>query len=427
MPEPIISTSFCPVPWRSIASTADGKLTVCCRASNLSGEITTQRLKGMSLEDIWNAPIYGAFRQKLLAGEKLSACQTCYREESLGVDSKRTIALRKLQGMMTKADFGKWYASLADGGQASSRPTDATVRFGNICNFSCRMCSPKFSSEVAKNIRLLSERGKELPGFLSRFEGFSQDPSWQISFINAVCEAAPFLNSLYFVGAEPLISPAYRKLTERLLEMNVSGKIHLCVNTNASKLNEFWRESLSRFQSVEIIASIDGIGKSQEYLREGSIWNTTIETLKKFAQIPTVNQIDIFTTLSIYNIRVVPELLRWFIVFRKEHGPKFGFKVNFLNDPDILSAKQMPRQFADSLLVELSEIQKQEAYFQIGEGLRAMERILSLLRKCGAKLDPNKIRELRSFTTVFDEHFDKSLAAWIPEAHEIFESYESFS
>ena len=46
-------------------------------------------LQTHSLTDIWNSSAMREVRRKMLAGEKVPACERCYHEESLGQNSHR--------------------------------------------------------------------------------------------------------------------------------------------------------------------------------------------------------------------------------------------------------------------------------------------------------------------------------------------------
>ena len=81
---------------------------------------------------------------------------------------------------------------------------------------------------------------------------------------------------IHFGGGEPFISPAIVEVLN-----SISSKTYLRCNTNMTRINDRVLDALKKFDTIEIEASIDGVGPHNEYLRHGSKWNSIVENLKK--------------------------------------------------------------------------------------------------------------------------------------------------
>jgi len=98
-----------------------------------------------TLEEIWNSEYLREVRRGMLRGERISACEHCYRMEESGGTSLRQIANRAASesiGEMARRVVEE-NAALAD------PPSSLHLWLGNLCNLKCRMCSPIYSSQIA--------------------------------------------------------------------------------------------------------------------------------------------------------------------------------------------------------------------------------------------------------------------------------------
>ena len=79
------SETFCILPWTHIATWTDGSALLCCVAQN-SHKLNFNK---DSVDTIWNSEHFKDARVKMLKGEKVSACDHCYKEEAAGIRSHR--------------------------------------------------------------------------------------------------------------------------------------------------------------------------------------------------------------------------------------------------------------------------------------------------------------------------------------------------
>jgi len=80
-----------------------------------------------------------------MAGERISACEHCYRMEDAGSISMRQLANRG----STEMFVGQAREMVDDRAAEAGPPSSLHLWLGNLCNMKCRMCSPIYSSQIA--------------------------------------------------------------------------------------------------------------------------------------------------------------------------------------------------------------------------------------------------------------------------------------
>ena len=74
--------TFCMLPWTGINVEPNNRVRPCCEFQQSLGNSSVD-----SLETIWNSSSWKQVRTKMLAGERVAACDNCYQKESTGKDT----------------------------------------------------------------------------------------------------------------------------------------------------------------------------------------------------------------------------------------------------------------------------------------------------------------------------------------------------
>jgi Radical SAM superfamily. len=247
---PALSETFCPAPYGMINIRSNKSAKPCCEYSN-SVTITD---RNFSIED--NSQ-YASIRAAISSNTKHPGCNECWRKEEQGAISRRQQFIEKF----LHACNTRWFDNI--------ELRDITVSATSFCNFKCRICNPDASTRVAKeqnNLRAFEVFGK-IPleeDFLSKIDFNS-------------CE------SVHLLGGEPLINPNLEKLLTRLIDLKQAHNMSISINTNGSVYKPDIMQLLQRFKSIEIIASIDDVGRRFEIQRGGK-WNEVAENLNDFSK-----------------------------------------------------------------------------------------------------------------------------------------------
>lgn len=312
---------FCILPWVHMQLSPSGKVHSCCQ-SNFKSPLGDLNLQ--SFDEIWNGQALADLRQKMLKGEHVPECSRCYELEDLGVQTLRQTSNERWKKDLLRVQSGQT--------EAASQPLYLDLRFDNKCNHKCRSCTPAYSHSWQADYEKLRPNNKASFTVNSRLE-----QSW-----NEIEKWLPTIEEIYFAGGEPLMSPYHKKTLEHLIKSGNQSAV-LIYNTNFSVLTDEILDLWSQFPTMWVGASLDGIKEIGEFIRHGQDWSRIEKNrLRLKEKCPHVRfQID--WTLSIYNIFHLPEALEYF--FEREFIQSADdFKLNFLSEPEYLSARLLPAE-----------------------------------------------------------------------------------
>lgn len=141
--------TFCVLAFNHLQIAPNGTVKMCC----IAGEDIADGGRAMSLysdtyEDIWNSKYMRDARRGMGAGEEISACARCYREEASVGQSRRTVQNAIWLKASGKAEEEFLEDARANEWKVDLRPEFLQLNMGNLCNLACRMCSSQYSSRI---------------------------------------------------------------------------------------------------------------------------------------------------------------------------------------------------------------------------------------------------------------------------------------
>ena len=149
------------------------------------------------------------------------------------------------------------------------------MNFNNTCNLACRMCNGSLSSTWASLV-------KQNPNldWHSDFKNTAYQEHLKYDKIEFYDEL-PKVRHIKLLGGEPmLMKEVYRMLTH-VMESGHAKNINLHITTNLTQpFTDYWHNVIRKFKSVQIMGSVDGIGKRYNYIRPGSNWDDVLENAK---------------------------------------------------------------------------------------------------------------------------------------------------
>jgi len=267
--------------------------------------------------DVWNGEPMKQVRRDFLDGIIPPECvETCYNLEDSGGTSNRIQVNKRFQNKTYLQDRTK-----ADG-SLDNFPSYIDLRFGNLCNFKCRMCGPYASTSWYKDA--LTNHSDIIDYYTDN------DLLW-----DDLEQFLPYIEDVYFAGGEPFVQDGHYKLLTTFIEAGVSKNISLQYNTNLSysKYKKFdLKDMWSNFKTVSLWPSIEGWKHQAEYSRKGLSWDKFVENAQTFED----NITTFSSVISIYSIYSMPELILWFKSINKDF---FG---TVLQNPSYLSITCLP-------------------------------------------------------------------------------------
>jgi|TARA_B110000908_G_C10260545_1_gene458911 radical SAM protein with 4Fe4S-binding SPASM domain len=289
--------NFCIIPWIHYNVWPNGKVYQCCITDykNPIGNLNTN-----TIEEIWNNDSYKNLRTDLLTNNKPSSCSKCFEQEDNNITSFRQNANKMFSSHIENAVTN----TNDDGSFDEMKLVYWDFRFSNLCNMKCRMCGGHLSSMWnADEVKLYGKASE--PNTVVNVSDHSKTDVKKILNDNL-----QYVEEIYFAGGEPLIMDEHYYILERLIETGRTD-VRIRYNTNLLKLNyKKWNvvDLWSKFDSVNVIASIDSFGSRAEYIRNGTVWDTVLNNIKTLVSLDNVS-FGLGPTIQLLNIFTLPEFV----------------------------------------------------------------------------------------------------------------------
>lgn len=303
LPSP--ENKICLYPFSHLAVDVTGKYRLCCISRG-----TRHSVNEMSAKEWFHSDYMKYVRSRMLDGQEILECSTCYSEEKIGKISKRLKNRSELNGRDLKS---------------LNAPEIVSVdwRAGNSCNAQCTHCQPQSSSSwgqwsdelLASGIPILKTRQRSLKN----------------GSLDKVIEKneAENIASAYFAGGEPLTMPGTK---DSLACLNSDCVVQ--INTNLSILRDDFLTELKRFKYATLICSIDGVDQGFEFMRYPLSFKVFQENIDR---ILAETNCDIFLTfaLSYFNVPELSSVLQFAQALTKKTG-RVSFDFNIVHWPNYL-------------------------------------------------------------------------------------------
>lgn len=302
--------TFCILPWIHMATYTDGSALLCCVAKNSH----RLNLNSQTVSEIWNSEHFKEARRKMLAGETVSACDHCYKEEAAGIRSHRINENHIWHKKLGKEYIDNLIASTDSTGHLDKDVITFDFRLGNTCNLQCVMCRPQDSSKWVNDAKKLAETldtdakwdwQHKAQIDISQFEWYRRDKIWQ-DFEHMF----PYIKHMIFAGGEPLLIKEHHALLKRLVEKGYSKEIELRYHTNGTTLPEEILELWEEFKFVEVMISLDAWGEINDYVRRPAKWHDIDTNLTKLDQTSDKIDVKILSTIHAMNIYNTPDFAK---------------------------------------------------------------------------------------------------------------------
>jgi hypothetical protein len=174
-----------------------------------------------------------------------------------------------------------------------------------------------------------------------------QDNQIEAEFAQAVEEHR--VEEIYWVGGEPLMYEQHWKYMKRIIELGDGKNVYARYNTNLSRIDyrgiNLYTDILGGLRDWQICASIDGTGRTGEYIRTGLNFDSWLKNITEGIKIQRHSRqirLDFtLTTPGLFEVQKIQTLA-------KELGVDVLAKVVFSFSPDIvMSPLSLPRELLE--------------------------------------------------------------------------------
>jgi organic radical activating enzyme len=416
--------SFCPEAWSQIEIDAEGDFKICCLAnfdddfgmarddSNRVMNITTD-----SIEDALNSKTHREHRLEMMQNIKPTRCRSCYDSEdstkipewgssSSNGRSKRQRVINETAKMIpeyvTVNTASKFTSS---DGTVTSKIVNLDLRFGNLCNQKCIMCSPQHSSLWYEDWKIISQGKSDYnrePGVYkkgkykiyplveddrgrTRMSGVI--PWWETDdWWKKFDKISPDLRYIYFTGGEPLLVPAMEECLDRLISNRHAEKIQLRFDTNLSVINKKVIDKWKHFKELHLCVSVDDVADRYNLIRNPGNYERFIENIKTIKE----NQIPIHYFSSCIGI-ATPYAVKRVLDLAEDFNVDTYFR--FLEGPNWLDIRNFPRSAKLEIIKTIESFGGNKRY------LRWYKAEINLLKKY---IDYENQEHIQEFVRVMD-------------------------
>jgi MoaA/NifB/PqqE/SkfB family radical SAM enzyme len=419
--------SFCAIPWVSLMVNTNSQIRFCCIASGQGASLLNENQKphtvgNSSLQEVWTSSSMTAIRQAMIRGDKIPACSNCYHQESINKESYRQMMTREWVNKIGKDQFNKIIEDSISSDHKNLPPiVYLDLRLGNLCNLKCRMCSAFNSSQIAKEHFDLLEI-KEYEELWGKYWGktpnyLKEEQKWaESNFLwDELISMIPNLKKVYMTGGEPTMIANNFKFMQECIAAGMSDKIELFFNTNCTNVTEKFLAQLSKFKTVFINASIDGTGKTNDYIRYPSNWEKISANAEKLAALPNVIM-NITPVVQVYNSLDLINLLRFADSLSEKYNKDVGVDFLINRHPNYFDVTILPTNFRQPIAESLEQYRDiSNRYTENYLIKNSVDGIINLMKNSQHENAGVLIKEFFTITKIYDSKRDQVFSETFPE------------
>jgi MoaA/NifB/PqqE/SkfB family radical SAM enzyme len=334
------SDSHCVYAWCNMEIRNDGSFSPCCRFDghilNDQGQALT--IQNSNIEEAYLSAFMQDLRKDLLEGKKPKTCNYCWVNEK-GNNKNKNSSLR----YVGNHKFKDVYYILDYKKEDVNNIRSLDLKLGNTCNLSCRICNPVPSSKIASMDLTVGRLT------LKDFKKISRATKWATTdeFWHQFLPIAQNLTSIDIVGGEPFLVKPHYNFVAKLIELGLAKNITMNYESNGTIYADEYIEQWKHFKAVKVGFSVDDMNERFEYQRNGAIWESVVENIKKYSSLRFENlSLEIYPTINIQNVYYLPELLEWALTMNVD-----TISYGFLHGPEYLSIENLTEE-AKKLVID---------------------------------------------------------------------------
>ena len=317
----------------------------------------------MSANQAFNSKFMKDIRQQMMEGKRHNACSSCWRQEDLGIKSKR-------QGMnQVYIEPGEGHA---DGGfeydidemVKNPRLRSLDLKFDNKCNLHCLMCTSGSSdmwvpldNKMHKYLSLQNvTKEDDLDLYMDDAHKYKWTPGeFPEKLYEEIKRLVPQLQEIQCTGGEPFINSHFIELLKYIIDTGHAEHISLEVTTNGTKFVTEVMELLTHFRHIRMLISADGTGSTYDYIRAPYRYDLLKKRLKTLDEYFTSGKIRGWAEISavamaynIFDFANYPDIVAG---LKYEHFAVDG-NINFSlhNMDNVLHIKWLPDELINEAL-----------------------------------------------------------------------------
>lgn len=349
-------------------------------------------------QEIFAHPQSDSLRQNLANGVRDPRCRVCWDMEDRGLKSYRQNSFNS----STKI-------------AAVPKLTSVDLRVSNLCNLRCRMCDPKWSHSLMIDYRLMAQQdllddAADAIGFAWKPTSAAQNPAADDLHWQWIMDNTHEIKHIRASGGEPLYDKRMIELLRAYVATGAAAATTLHFHTNGTIMTDEILDLLACFKRNQHDFSVDGTGRTYEYIRHGSDWNLLNDNIRCYLSRVKPSVLSLVMTVNAMNVLDVGNYIAW--AQSLGYPYRIHFQQTWPNDRGI-ALHHLP---TDLLSLALSRLQHD---LPDNPGIDA-NLALRLQQLVAGGTVPNRskmLQEISIFDSTrqqhFSDHLDADLVSWL--------------
>ena len=422
------SASFCAAKWYNATIWLGSGQTTSCHhppAHAVDREVIKTRPQA-----IHNTDQKKKDRAQMLAGERPSGCEYCWKIEDMGVDA---ISDRVYKSRIYPIEALDQAYNTPPNDDVNLRTLE--IAFDRTCQFACSYCNPAFSSTWARDIKnngpyqgLVSDGRNHFThehdsAQLYRFG--ETNPYVDAFFAWWESDLHKTLQELRITGGEPTMSGELWKLIDWFKNNQGRSQTKLAINSNLGmdrpRLLEFANKTAD-IPHLEIYTSMEATDTQAEYIRDGLDYDLWMHNVQELLERPHVKVMHFMCTINALCLDSLDQYLDQLVRLKQVYSRwRVIFSLNILRFPSFQSVLILPehlKMYYRNRLIQWMVKHKGQDYLHEHE-INQINRLINYLDHVksphGEAFDrPKLLNDFKQFYTQYDQRRGKDFIKTFP-------------
>jgi len=363
---------FCILPWIHTSARANGSLKLCCKTERCTvvkdggdplypTEETAVLIGRDDVRIAMDNQYMNSIRHRIMNGELVDECKSCFIEEQSGQRSKRQEENDAWSHLYSPRTIKQNNIT------ASLGLRDLDIRLGNRCNLKCVMCGPTASSMHVREANQIVAEGLSVPARYERVMQFmpknGEVYDWVKSFAYNANIGAMLLQGierLHLSGGEPTLNDEMYQLLSRCIMIGSAPFIDITMNTNLANLDHELLDMLHEFKSVTIHFSVDATdARRSRYIRYPQNFEKFDQKVQDLLRLPEKFKLGAIVTFMNINLLDIIDVFEYVECLNSVR--RVDLYPNMLYEPSYYAMNVAPNSLKNEIRANLSYHQLQRA------------------------------------------------------------------
>lgn len=238
-------------------------------------------------------------------------------------------------------------------------------------------------------------------------------------FFSTVKSMSGNLRHVFMTGGEPFMIKSNYHLIDYFLQKQFNKHIKFHISSNITVWSPSLLKKICKFKTVMFYASIDAVGKRNDWLRSPSHFSKIEKNMEKLLEFGKNIQPYINCTVSVYNVFYMDELIEWSQnLAKKLQALVPEIRLNMVHQPEFQHISVLTKPLKMKV-IELYKRLLSNTDIQMEQG--ELQAIINILRD--SIEDTDRIIKLRAILKAHTEFFDRyrkeSFGLVFPELKEL--------